>query len=327
MQALIFEAVGEPGEVLKAAEIAPPEAGADHALVRVTARPIQPADLAFIRGQYRIRPQFPQVAGLEGAGIVLSAPAGGGIAPGTRVAFRWPGSWADIAAVPLSRLVPIPPDVADDAACQISLNPLTAWALLDDAKAVEDDWVILTAASSTVASLIAAICRVRGIRTLGVVRADPARAPTDVGFSSDDPNLAEKIADHVGPKKAQALLDSVGGPLAARLTGALAPGGRIIAYGVQDPTPAAVTNAMLIYSNLTWVGFGIDRWLALAGPEKTATAFAEIWALLRSGVVSLPVASSWPLAEFRAALAADATSMRKGKVLLSSQPQRRPAGV
>ena len=30
----------------------------------------------------------------------------------------------------------------------------------------------------------------------------------------------------------------------------------------MQPAPAAVTNAMLVYGNLTWIGFGIDRWLA-----------------------------------------------------------------
>ena len=32
--------------------------------------PIQPADMLFIEGRYRFKPEFPQTAGLEGAGII-----------------------------------------------------------------------------------------------------------------------------------------------------------------------------------------------------------------------------------------------------------------
>src|SRR5262249_62209152 len=58
---------------------------------------------------------------------------------------------------------------------------------------------------------------------------------------------------------------SKGGSLVARLFETLSQGARIIAYGVQDRSAAAVTNAMLIYSNLTRQGFGIDRWLEQSG--------------------------------------------------------------
>ena len=74
MQAIVFDRAGEPGDVLRLVERAVPEPVGDQVLVKVAARPIHPADLAFIRGQYRVRPQFPQSAGLEGAGVVVSSP-------------------------------------------------------------------------------------------------------------------------------------------------------------------------------------------------------------------------------------------------------------
>ena len=68
MQAIIFDHAGEPADVLRHADAAMPTPVDNQVLVKVVARPIHPADLAFIRGQYRVRPQFPQAAGLEGAG-------------------------------------------------------------------------------------------------------------------------------------------------------------------------------------------------------------------------------------------------------------------
>src|ERR1700690_1619056 len=155
MRAVVFDQTGEPSNVLRLATVADPKPGDGSVLVQVTARPIHPADLAFIRGQYRIRPTFPQVAGLEGYGTVMENDRG--IAPGSRVAFRWPGSWAEIAAVPVSRIVGVPADIAPDTACQVSLNPVTAWALLDEANVDAGNWIMLTAATSTVSNLIAEI--------------------------------------------------------------------------------------------------------------------------------------------------------------------------
>jgi NADPH:quinone reductase-like Zn-dependent oxidoreductase len=59
-------------------------------------------------------------------------------------------------------------------ACQISLNPLTAWGLLDEAEIAPGDWLLMTAGASTVSNLVAAIARSRGIHTIGIVREDVA---------------------------------------------------------------------------------------------------------------------------------------------------------
>lgn len=319
MKAIVFDQAGEPSSVLRAADVPVPGLGDSAALVAVSARPIQPADMAFIRGRYRIQPSFPQVAGLEGAGTVIDAGASG-FAVGTRVAFRAPGSWAAEVAVPRDRLIAVPDGVADDTACQISLNPLTALGLLDSAGVSSGDRVLITAAASTVARIIAAICRARGIATVGIVRTagSAARATTDVVFAADDPDLLTNLRVATSTGSPSALLDSVGGPLVAALMPLLQPGARIVAYGVMDPTPAAITNAALIYQNLTWIGFGIDRWLA-ALPAAGRTALVDdLWDMLRDGTLALPVAARFPLDGIQDALRADAATDRIGKIILIS---------
>jgi NADPH:quinone reductase len=320
MQALVFDQAGEPADVLRLADMAPPPLQDGHVLVQVAARPLHPADLAFIRGQYRIRPDFPQVAGLEGAGTVIAGPTGTAFDPGSRVAFRWPGSWAEMAAVPVKRLIAVPPDMSDDDAGQISLNPITAWGLLEEAGAAPGDWIMLSAATSTVANLIAAMARQRGIHVIGLARGDAGKARTrslaEIILSTQAPDLLAKVAETSGERRIAAFIDSVGGPLVQKLFPVLRAGGRIIAYGVQDRAPAEITNAMLIYSNLTWMGFGIDRYLSkLTGPAA-ALMHDALWGMVRTAIVTLPVASHHALGDFSGALAADAQSGRQGKVLL-----------
>jgi NADPH:quinone reductase len=318
VKALVFDRAGEPGDVIRFADAAMPSIVPGHALVRVSARPIHPADISFVRGQYRLRPVFPQIAGLEGAGAVVEAGAGVDITPGTRVAFRSPGSWAEYAVVPVQRLIPVPDTVDDDAASQLSLNPVTAWALLDGARVVAGDSIVLTAAASTVARLVQALARERGIATIGVVRGDTARIATsypDGAFSAEDPHLAEDMLAARGGARVQALIDCVGGPVVTALLPALAVGAQIMAYGVMDTRPALVTNAALIYANLTWSGFGIDRWLERCPPAALAAMRAELWSLIGRGVLSLPVAARYTLAEFGEAFSNVGGQKSTGKIL------------
>lgn len=320
MQAIIFDRAGEPEDVLRHADAAMPAPVGDQVLINIVARPIYPADLAFIRGQYRVRPQFPQAAGLEGAGIVVKSSPNGPFPAGTRVAFRYPGSWAEYAAVPPERLIEVPADVSDDMACQISLNPITAWALLDEAKVKAGDWILLTAATSTVSNLVAAMAKPRGVHVIGVVRgtADDGRRRSlaEHVLSLDELDSPDALSSIAGGRPITAMLDSVGGPNTSKLFPALGPGARIIAYGVQDRDPAAVTNAMLIYSNLTWKGFGIDRWLSEFPAERTARMVQELWSMVRDKTLTLPVVSKHSLGQFRDALAANSRSGRTGKVVL-----------
>ncbi len=321
MQAVSFDRAGEPEDVLSCVDIAVPSQSPDEVLVTVKARPVQPADLSFVKGQYRIRPIFPQVAGLEGCAEVVR---GGepNFAPGDRVAFRFPGTWAELAAIPAPRLVSIPDDVRDETACQISLNPVSAWALLKQAHVTPEDWIVVTAAASTVSNIVGAIARARGVHTIGVVRGDEVlakpRCTADFVVSASRPSLTKDIVEITGNRGVNTVLDSVGGPLVTRLIGTLVAGGRIIAYGVQDQEPISITNAMIVYSNLMWEGFGIDRWLSRQPKGEIKAMFSEMWSMVRSGVIQLPVDSTYPLQQFQEALKANAAKERKGKVIMVS---------
>ena len=167
-------------------------------------------------------------------------------------------------------------------------------------------------------NIVGAIARSRGLHIIGLVRGDAAAAncSADIVHSVDDPEFTRKILAMLGQARAAALLDSVGGPILPQLFSMLAPGARVVAYGVQDREPAAITNAMLVYSNLTWKGFGIDRWLSQQNAPKLAALYQELWSMIRTGELKLPVHATFGLVAFDKALAANADKMRRGKVLL-----------
>jgi NADPH:quinone reductase-like Zn-dependent oxidoreductase len=302
MKAIVFATAGDPREVLDLRDVPEPAAQAGEVVVEVAARPIHPSDLAFVRGTYRVRPALPQIAGWSGVGHVVNGDPATGLPRGARVAFRWPGAWAERVAVPVDRTFAVPDGVSDDNAAQLPLNPITAWGLLDVADVKPGDWVGLTAPRSSVSQLVAVLAAMRGVRTL------PLETTTESG-------VADRVRSLSEGKGLAALLDSVGGSLVERLFGAMQPGATLVAYGTMSDEPISVRNATLVYSNLTWRGFGIDRWLAGITPDSRARMLEALHGAMRAGRLPLPVRARFALADFRLAVAS-ARERALGKVLL-----------
>lgn len=315
MQALVFEKTGEARAVLEFRAVAAPVPGPGQVLVRVAASPIHPADFSFVRGTYRVRPVFPQVAGLSGAGLVVAAGSGVDVQPGTRVAFRAPGAWAELVAVPQERLYPVPAAVETARAAEFAVNPITAWGLLDVASARAGDWILLTAASSAVATLVAALAEARGIHVLGLARESSLAElrPEVVGIAENSPDLAARIRAATTGAGVTALIDCVGGPLVPSLFPALEKGATVVAYGTLSPEPASVRNADLVYGNLSWRGFGIDHWLSGVRPDEHARMLEALWDGIGRGQLPLSVRAQLALRDFDEGLGLAASGGR-GKV-------------
>jgi NADPH:quinone reductase-like Zn-dependent oxidoreductase len=321
VKAVIFDGAGEPASVLAYRDVPEPGLEPGHVLVEVAARPVQPADLMFIRGNYRVRPRFPQVAGLEGVGRIVARAGNAGPSSGTRVAFRAPGAWAERVSVPLGRVYPVPDGINDAEASQFALNGITAWALLAELDARPGDWIAATAAHSTVVRLVAALAAARGIRLVGTIRAlngaiPEAAAPFPM-LRQDHPGLTQSMARLVGATGLAGILDSVGGRVVTALLPAVRKGGKIIAYGVLSHEATEVANAALVYANLTWKGFGIDYWLDTTPPETLQHMARELWDAIGRGQLTMPVAHRVPMANFTHAIELAAQSSGRGKVLLT----------
>jgi NADPH:quinone reductase len=65
-----FHQSGELADVLHIEELLTPSPGPGEMLVRMRARPINPSDPLFIRGNYTTEPEIPAIPGFEGVGVV-----------------------------------------------------------------------------------------------------------------------------------------------------------------------------------------------------------------------------------------------------------------
>src|ERR671931_1171057 len=102
MKAVLFEHFGDPGEVLPVRDVPTPQPGPGQVRVRMTASPVNPSDLLYVRGAYGRRPALPATPGFEGVGVVDAAGPGllphlRRLVPGRRVAVlnAQGGNWQE----------------------------------------------------------------------------------------------------------------------------------------------------------------------------------------------------------------------------------------
>lgn len=266
MKALFFKQKGAAEKVLELGEKNVPDLSENEVKVKVLASPINPADFMFIEKQYRVKPEFPQIAGFEGAGIIIDNGGDENFPVNSIVAFRHKNVWAEFANIPKDKIILLPKNFSIEKAAQLSLNPLTAWALLEESSAKESEWIVLSAASSAVGRLIIQFAKNKGIKTIAIVR-DFQQKETllSLGASmvliSDNELLEKDIQELAKTERIASFLDAVGGGLASTIIKAISPNSKIIHFGLYSDQNVTYHNADIIFKNLTIKGFGIDGWL------------------------------------------------------------------
>ncbi|MGW1725438.1 zinc-dependent alcohol dehydrogenase family protein [Streptomyces sp. NPDC002306] len=340
MRALVAEKVGEPNDVLRLESRPVPTPGAGQALIRVKATPVHASDLHVLRGRYGFSAEFPTVGGhMECVGhIEALGPDTKGLRIGERVvnvaipAVPGPpvaGTWQEYLVADTRRLLPVPDRLSDSDACQLGVNPLTALLLVTRELDVQPgQWLLQTAAGSTVGRLVIQLARHLGIRTINVVRRRDAVEEIkalggDEVICTEDEDLSQRVAEIAGPDGVYKAIDCVAGQVGAQVSQALAPGGELVVYGAlsthRQTEPAALTIPLqarsVIYETKAVRGFWLNRWFGTASPEDVLDALAEVRTLVTDGVLTIPEGRPFPLESFAEATALAETAARGAKPL------------
>lgn len=326
MRALRIARFGNPLDVVQLDDVPAPEPHAGEVRVRMTYRPINPSDLLAVRGLYPVRPSLPGSPGLEGVGVIDALGAGvTGLDVGQRVIplSGLPGTWAEQLIVAADRAMPVPDRLSDQVAAQVLVNPMTAWALLTDELSLsEGDWVLQTAAGSTLGRLVIQLARHRRLHTINVVRRrDQVQELLDLGadavIATENESLVERVDALTRGEGVRAAIDAVSGPDAAKVASCLSLGGTMITMGaLGGATIGPFDVADLLFKGVTIRGFWLTNWFRRKSPQELSQALGEVLTLLATHVFEPPVAAEYDLAEYRAALAHAERPGRGGKVLL-----------
>jgi NADPH2:quinone reductase len=326
MRAIRFARHGEPLDVLHLDDVPAPQPGPGQVRVRITHRSINPSDLLTVRGLYPNQPTLPGSPGLEGVGTVDAVGEGvTNLSRGQRVISLAgvPGTWAEQVVIPAERALPVPDAVSDQVAAQVLVNPLTAWVMLSDELALaKGDWVLQTAASSTLGRLVIQLAGHRGIHTINVVHRRAQVQPlvdagADAVVCTEDESLVERVRTITGGMGVRGAIDAVSGPQAGEVARCLAPGGVMLTMGVLGGVSLGPIDAGdLLFKGATIRGFWLTNWFMHQAPESVGRALTELLTLLATGVMKPVVEAEYDLADFRDAIAHAERPGRTGKILL-----------
>ena len=320
MKQAIYKSHGRADTVVEIVAQDRPTLAPGQTRVKILRAPINPSDIAQIEGVYGFQPPLPAAAGMEGIGEVIEV---NGEAPeiGALVLLAEPpGAWSTEKVMSTSSVVAVPHADIDQLS-MLSVNPATAYLLLTqyvDLK--EGDWLVQSAGNSAVAGLVAKLAKARGAKVASIVRretavADAASAGADAVFV-DGPDLADR--DHAQLDAAPKLgLDAVGGGSLGRIAATLAPGGTAGMYGNMSGEDAQLSDAAMIFNDVTVRGFWLVHWFNTASAEEQAQVYGELTGLILEGTLMAPVDRFFTLEQINEALAYTIKGGRSGKVLIA----------
>lgn len=312
-----------PQDVIEAVSFELPPVQAGEALVEVLAAPINPSDVLTLTGEYGMLPPLPAVGGNEGVGRVIEvAPDVQGLTIGQTVLLpRGGGTWTTHLIAAAKTLLPLPNEADPKQLAMIVVNPPTARLLLSEFVDLQPgDWVIQNAANSAVGGYLVQAAKLRGLKTVNVVRRESAVAivrdnGADVVLVDGD-DLHKRVRDATGGAAIRLGVDAVGGMATERLARCLAEGGIVMNYGAMSGEPCTISPASLIFRNISLRGFWLTKWLQTAAPERRMALFNELAHLIASGQLSARIQATYSIDQIKQAVAAAAAGEREGKILL-----------
>lgn len=253
-----FHKTGGP-EVLQIENIDVPLPEAGEVRIKVKAIGLNRAECMFRLGQYLENPKFPSKLGYEASGIIEAiGPGVKGFAIGDPVSTipstsqgKY-GVYGELATVPARFIVKHPSLLSFNEAAAVWMQYMTAYgALIDIAHIKKDDFVVITAASSSVGLAAIQLCNLVGAIPIATTRTNQKRkALLDAGAANvivtQNEDLAEKLKQITADKGARVVFDPVGGKTVNALAEGMTYGGILFQYGVlsSDPTPFPLLTAL-----------------------------------------------------------------------------------
>jgi trans-2-enoyl-CoA reductase len=324
MKQVLIDRYGEPAEVVRCAEVSDVGApGPGEVVIDVLAFPINPADLWFCRGSYRLKPPLPATPGAECVGRAGAVGTGvDHVRPGDLVINLQRENWAQRRRVQGDDVIPLPGDIDLRQAAMVRINPPTALLMLTDVVDLQPgEWVIQNVANSAVGRLLIVLAKARGLRTVNVVRREALFGDlTALGADAcvvDGPDLAARVAAATGNARIRLGIDAVSGAATGRIAACLAEGGRLCNYGSMSGEDPLIPRSELLYRGVELVGFMLGRFLAKRSPAEIRAIYADLGTQVKTGKLAAPVERVFAIEDIKAAVARASQAERTGKILVA----------
>lgn len=249
-----FHQTGD-ADVLRLEDLPLPEPGPGEVRLRVKAIGLNRAEVMFRNDQYIYKPILPSKLGYEASGIVEAL--GAGVDPSLlgktmSTVPNFPadeyGVYGEVAIVPANVLAAYPANLSFEEGTSIWMQYLTAYgALVHYGQVSKGDYVLLTAASSSVGVAAIDIAKAEGAIIIATTRtakkkADLLALGANYVIVTDEEDLVARVQEITGGAGARIIFDAVAGPGIEALADAAARFATIFIYGwlSQQVTPFPV---------------------------------------------------------------------------------------
>ena len=320
MKAIQVKQPGGP-EAMKLVDLPVPQPKANEAVVKLSASGVNFIDVYFREGRYKAVPPF--VLGQEGAGIVNAVGAEvTTVKNGDRVAWTGVmGSYAEYAAVPADRLVPIPDGVTDQQAAATMLQGMTAHYLSHDTYPLKrGETALVHAAAGGVGLLLVQMAHHIGARVIATVSTDEktklareAGADEVILYTQSDFEAETKRL--TGGKGVDVVYDSVGKTTFEKGLNVLRPRGMMVLFGGSSgavpPFDLIVLSqkGSLYLTRPTLVNY-------IATREELMARAGAVFGMIVAGMLKLRIEHTYPLDEAQRAHRELEGRKTTGKLLL-----------
>ena len=303
-KAIRIRQTGGP-EVMQLIDVEVGAPGPGEAQVRHHAIGLNYIDVYFRNGLY---PQpMPGAVGLEGAGVVTAVGEGvSHVKAGDRVAYsdRPPGSYAELRNMPAGPLVKLPKRVGFETAAAMMLKGLTVQYLFRRTYRLQRGQTILFHAAAGGVGLIAMQwAKALGVTVIGTVGSEEKAALArkfgcDHTILYNKENVVERVREITKGEMVPVVYDSVGKDTFQASIDSLRPFGLMVSFGNASgpvpPMPLTALKGSLYITRPSLMAHTADR----AVLDEMS---ADLFKMVSSGKVHIPIDQRYPLAEARQA--------------------------
>ena len=279
-----------------------PEPNAGEALVRIEAIGLNYIDVYHRTGLY---PQpVPFIPGMEAAGVVESVGDGvSEVAVGDRVAYAMhPGAYAEFAAVPAWKLVPVPDEMDSTTAGAAMLQGMTAHYLVTSVYPLKaGETALVHAAAGGVGLLLIQMAKRIGARVIGTASSpEKAKLAKDTGADdviiNTETDFERETRQLTNGRGVDVVYDSVGKDTFIKSLNSLVPRGMMALFG-QSSGPVEPFDPGLLAQkgSLFLTRPSLAHYAATR--EELLWRAGELFDWVRSGTVKLRIDKTFALAD------------------------------
>ena len=294
-----------------------PSPGKNEVLVKVAFSPINPSDLATLKGHYGFKDPTPIVPGGEGAGEVVAA--GPGVMAnyflGKKVACAgWGvggGVWSEYVVKSVKGgILPLNKSLSLKQGAMSMINPITASAFIDISKKGGHKAIVLTAAASSLGKMVNNLGRNEGIQIINIVRreqqVDLLKAQgADIVLNSNAAGFEQLLHDTCHQIDTHLAFDAK----------AMPQNSKVIVYSALSQQKVQVSPDQLIFENKRVDGFWLGPWIS----NQNLIKIMRVWKRAQKQIpnsLKSEIRKIYTIQEIKEAIHDYTSQMTGGKILL-----------